>query len=123
MSQLHAFKILFFFIISFLLGNQICAQDNLAANEKSICAENPDRWVNIWWDEKDELIAVQWKGLNEEDRKLRLTKADQTVIQEAVLYTGSTIAYFDTQTLYAGEYWLNMEIAGILYTKKIDIRK
>lgn len=105
-------------ILTFFFSSQ-----SSVAQSIPVLSDSLDKWVNVWWDDKDELIAVQWKGLNEEDRLLQLRSIDHTLVQQTQLYTGSTIAYFDTQILYAGDYWLMMEIGGNQYSKKIVIKK
>lgn len=53
---------------------------------------------------KSELIIIQCKGLNEEDIVLQLLDSNATLINETILYKGSTIAYFDSQKLYESTY-------------------
>ncbi len=51
-----------------------------------------------------DFVAAQMKGLNTVEWKIDLLDASGKLVQTATLYPGSTIAYFDTRTLYSGEY-------------------
>jgi len=60
--------------------------------------------LKIFFAEKSELIVVQSNGLNNENLTIQLIDQNGKFIQETTLYQGSTLAYFDTQTLYNGDY-------------------
>jgi hypothetical protein len=60
--------------------------------------------VKIFFAEKSELIVVQSNGLINENLTIQLIDQNGKFIQETTLYQGSTLAYFDTQTLYNGDY-------------------
>jgi hypothetical protein len=64
----------------------------------------PENAVKIFYAEKSELIVIQSIGLNKENLTLQLIDQNGKFIQETILYQGSTLAYFDTQTLYNGDY-------------------
>ena len=51
-----------------------------------------------------DFVAAQMKGLNTVEWKVELYDASGKLVQTTTLYPGSTIAYFDTRTLYSGEY-------------------
>jgi hypothetical protein len=51
-----------------------------------------------------DFVAAQMKGLNTVEWKVDLLDASGKLVQTTTLYPGSTIAYFDTRTLYSGEY-------------------
>jgi hypothetical protein len=55
-------------------------------------------------DSKSELVLIQWLNLNKEDRAVSLIDNKGKLVSTAILYAGSTIVYFETQTLYAGDY-------------------
>ena len=55
-------------------------------------------------DSKSELVLIQWQNLNKEDRAVSLIDNKGKLISSSILYAGSTIVYFETQTLYAGDY-------------------
>jgi hypothetical protein len=77
----------------------------------------------IIYDSKSELIMLQWKGLNEEDRDIRLTDMRSKTIMKTTLLTGSTIAYFDTQTLHEGSYYVEVFQNEKWIKNKITITK
>ena len=60
--------------------------------------------VKIFFAEKSELIVVQSIGLINENLTIQLIYQNVKFIQETTLFQGSTLAYFDTQTLYNGDY-------------------
>ena len=64
--------------------------------------------MNIMVDHQKELIAMQWKGLNREDRTVILTDSTGKIYEQKQVYAGSTIVYFETQTLYEGNYILKI---------------
>lgn len=64
----------------------------------------PENAVKIFYAEKSELIVIQSIGLNKDNLIIQLIDSSGKFIQETILYQGSTLAYFDTQTLYNGDY-------------------
>jgi hypothetical protein len=60
--------------------------------------------MNIMLDFQKELIALQWKGLNRDDRTVLLTDTTGKIFEQKQMFAGSTIVYFETQTLYEGNY-------------------
>ncbi len=60
--------------------------------------------VKIFYAEKSELIVIQSIGLNKENLTIQLIDQNGKFIQETILYQGSTLAYFDTQAFYNGDY-------------------
>ena len=64
----------------------------------------PENAVKIFYAEKSELIVIQSIHLNKDNLTIQLIDSSGKFIQETTLYQGSTLAYFDTQTLYNGDY-------------------
>jgi hypothetical protein len=64
--------------------------------------------MNIMIDHQKELIAIQWKGLNREDRTVILTDSTGKIYDQKQMFAGSTIVYFETQTFYEGHYLLKV---------------
>lgn len=64
----------------------------------------PENAVKIFYAEKSELIVIQSIHLNKDNLTIQLIDQNGKFIQETTLYQGSTLAYFDTQTLYNGDY-------------------
>lgn len=79
--------------------------------------------MNIMFDVQKELIALQWKGLNREDRSVILTDSTGKVYNQKQMYAGSTIVYFETQTLYEGNYVLKIWNQPDWIYNNIKIRK
>src|SRR5689334_3561205 len=90
--------------------------------QQSISKEEPFG-LNLLVDSAGEYIAVQVKGLNRETMNLFLIDAKEMLVQQAVIYPGSTIAYFDTRTLYDGEYLVRAERGEDVVDRKIRIGK
>ena len=61
-------------------------------------------YMNVFVVPDKELIVIQWKNLNTENREISLSDASGKLIQKTILHIGSTIAYFDTNTIYSGKY-------------------
>lgn len=64
----------------------------------------PENAVKIFYAEKSELIVIQSIHLNKENLTIQLFDEQGKFLQETTLYQGSTLAYFDTQSLYNGDY-------------------
>lgn len=79
--------------------------------------------MNIMVDNQKELIALQWKGLNREDRNVILTDSSGKIYNQKQMYAGSTIVYFETQTLYEGKYILKVSDQPEWIYKNIKITK
>jgi hypothetical protein len=60
--------------------------------------------VNVFPNPASELISIQLNGMTREDIRIELYNMAGACVQRTILYQGSTIAYFDTQTLYDGQY-------------------
>ncbi len=73
-------------------------------NFESMNTAEKENELIVIFSAKSELIIIQCKGLNEEDIVLQLLDSNATLINETILYKGSTIAYFDTQKLYESIY-------------------
>ncbi len=79
--------------------------------------------INIYPNPASDLVAVQMNNLSLRDVLLEMYDASGRAVQNAVIYPGSTIAYFDTRKLYSGDYFIKI-INGEKYdTKKITLVK
>ena len=65
-------------------------------------------YMNVFVVPDKELIVIQWKNLNTESREIYLSDPLGNLIQKTILHMGSTIAYFDTNTLYNGKYVISV---------------
>lgn len=79
--------------------------------------------MNIMVDHQKELIALQWKGLNRDDRTIQLTDSTGKIYEEKQMFAGSTIVYFETQTLYEGNYIIKVSDQPEWIYKNIKIIK
>ena len=79
--------------------------------------------VSIYPNPSNEFIAIQIaKGL-QSNLDIALYDILGKLIHKTSIYQGSTIAYFDTRTLYNGEYFIKIGDATNAITKKIIIKK
>ena len=108
-------KKLYSIIIFILIYNINFAQTNLDStivdSTKNIITKTypqPENTVKIFYAEKSELIVIQSIGLNKDNLTIQLIDQNGKFIQETILYQGSTLAYFDTQTLYNGDYTIKI---------------
>ena len=79
--------------------------------------------LTIFYADKSELIVIQSNGLINEDIKLQLFDENGNQLNQTVLYQGSTIAYFDAQTLYNGVYTIKITRSSGVTEEKIKIEK
>jgi len=79
--------------------------------------------MNIMLDFQKELIALQWKGLNRDDRTILLTDSTGKIFEQKQMFAGSTIVYFETQILYEGNYILKVSDQPEWISKNIKIIK
>lgn len=79
--------------------------------------------INIFPNPASDLIAIQLNDINKENVNISLFDITGRFIQKTVLYQGSTIAYFDTKTLYSGEYLMVITNKSGSVTKKVSVLK
>ena len=79
--------------------------------------------ITIFPNPAADLIAVQTLGLNATDVKLEMFDLNGKKVGESLIKQGSTIGYFNTETLYSGEYFIRIEKENKMQTKKISIHK
>ena len=79
--------------------------------------------VNIFPNTTSELIAIQLNDLNREDINVELYDIAGKLINKTILYQGSTIAYFDSRTLYGGEYIVRIYRGNESLSRKIILVK
>ena len=66
-------------------------------------------------------LAVQYQGLLNQEVQLKLYDLNAQLIDSKWIKQGSTIAYFDVESLYAGVYVLQIESGQSIVTKRIEI--
>ena len=80
-------------------------------------------FMNVFVVPNLELVMVQWKNLNTENRDIILADTSGCTKQKVTLYSGSTIVSFNTQTLYGGQYEVGVYDGTKWLSKKITIIK
>jgi hypothetical protein len=79
--------------------------------------------VDIFPNPASDLIAVQLGNLTKDNLQVELLDITGKSISKKTLNQGSTIVYFDTQTLYSGEYIINIYIGTETISKKVVVQK
>lgn len=79
--------------------------------------------ISVFPNPVGDLVAIQLNSLNKENIKIELYDISGKFIQRTTLYQGSTIAYFDTRTLYSGTYVIKIYDGLQLINKKVVIEK
>jgi len=77
--------------------------------------------ITVFPNPSSDLIAIQIGGLVKDDLSIRLTDLTGRVVKEATINKGSTIAYFDVQTVYEGTYIVHIANGQNVTTEKIII--
>jgi len=77
--------------------------------------------VQVFPNPASDLIAVQILDLVKEDLKVELLDLSGKTINEMNINAGSTIAYFDVQSVYSGVYFIRISNASFNKTSKIII--
>ena len=79
--------------------------------------------ITVFPNPSADLIAVQLGDLVKEDYTIELLDLTGRVVQKKQITAGSTIAYFDTQTLYAGTYFVKISNGQGQATRKVVVTK
>ncbi len=79
--------------------------------------------VNIFPNPSSDLLAIQMIDLIKENVYVELYDAAGRLADKTVIYPGSTIAYFDTRKLYAGNYIVRIKSAASMISKNIVVVK
>lgn len=64
--------------------------------------------MNVFPNPATDLIAIQLSGLVKENYEVELHDITGRLVDSTTLLQGSTIVYFDTKTVYAGEYFITL---------------
>lgn len=89
----------------------------------SINELNTSASIQIFPVPASDFIAVQLNHLATSNMELELYDASARLIQLVPIYQGSTIAYFDTRKLYAGNYFVKIKGEGTTTLGKVLITK
>jgi YHYH protein/Secretion system C-terminal sorting domain len=79
--------------------------------------------INIFPNPTADLIAIQMGDLVKDDYTIELIDLKGSVLQTTQINKGSTIAYFDTQSLYAGTYLVKISNGSAQTTQKVVVKK
>jgi hypothetical protein len=79
--------------------------------------------INVYPNPANDFVAVQLGYLNKANVEVFMYDITGKFIQKTHIYQGSTIAYFDTKTLYTGEYIIKIINDNQEFTKKIILTK
>ena len=104
--------------------NAVSEPTTVYTGSSSISAREFDNLnINVFPNPASDLIAVQINNVVDEDMQVELLDISGKLIKYASINQGSTIAYFDTQTLYNGTYLVKISSASHSTMKKIVIAK
>ncbi|WP_157471969.1 YHYH protein [Neolewinella persica] len=81
-----------------------------------------DAAITVFPNPTADLIAVQLPGLVGQDFNVELRDASGRLVKQKIIRTGQTIAYFDTQTLYRGMYFVRISGGGKEVTRKVVVQ-
>ena len=80
--------------------------------------------ISIYPNPASELIAIQIGSLVKEDVTIKLIDASGKLIDRTIVKKGSSIAYFDIQTVYSGIYFVQFSLNnGAQLTEKVIVKK
>lgn len=79
--------------------------------------------VKAFYDPLNDIVVVQAKGLVRNNLPIQLLDAQKKVLQNKTIYQGSTIAFFDVQTLYEGSYMVVAQNGEPSQQITIEIRR
>jgi hypothetical protein len=79
--------------------------------------------ISIFPNPATDLIALQINSLVKNDYLVELTDLAGKLIKSTRILEGSTIAYFDTQTLYEGIYFVRVSCGDLRRSEKIVIKR
>ena len=79
--------------------------------------------MNVFVAPEKELIVIQIKNLNTQNLEITLLDATEKELKKTFLNTASTIAFFETDTLYNGDYVIKISDGISSIRKKITLNK
>ena len=80
--------------------------------------------ITVFPNPTSDLIAIQIKDLVKENYEVSLFDMTGKLLDKTTLFQGSTIVYFDTKTLYSGDYFVTLiSKSGSKISKKVSILK
>ncbi|MGB5033089.1 MAG: YHYH protein [Saprospiraceae bacterium] len=79
--------------------------------------------LQVFPNPSNEFLAVQLNGISTYNLRIELMDRYGTILKSEMIYQGSTIAYFDTRTLYSGIYFVRLKKNKDYLIKKIEMIK
>lgn len=79
--------------------------------------------INVYPNPASDLVAIQALGLHSDNLRVEILDATGKLLHTTSINQGATIAYFDTQKLYAGIYFVRVSGEKGSTTKKIVVTK
>jgi hypothetical protein len=79
--------------------------------------------LNVFPNPTSDLLIIQMVDLNKEILRVELFDMAGKLVETSTLLPGSTLAYFDTKTMYSGQYILRISNESSVLTKKVMITK
>ncbi|MEM9023603.1 MAG: T9SS type A sorting domain-containing protein, partial [Bacteroidota bacterium] len=79
--------------------------------------------VSVFPNPASDLIAIQFSGIVQERLQVDLLDVTGKLVNQTVINSGQTIAYFDVQTLYAGSYMVRINSSQGAITRKVVITR
>ena len=79
--------------------------------------------VHVYPNPASDLVAVQVNNVSNDNLVVELFDLQGKMVQQTMIYQGSTIAYFDTRTVYAGDYIVKISKGTDALSKRITIVK
>ena len=96
---------------------------NINKHEADSVLEDQRSGMKVFVVPEKELIVIQCNNLLTEDLTILLFDSSGLQIKKTEMYQGSTIAYFDTQTFYSGEYVIKISNGKEWLIKNITLTK
>ena len=75
--------------------------------------------IDVFPNPANDFIAIQLDNINKENVQVNMYDFNGKLIQSAIIYQGTTVAYLDTKALFAGEYLVNFTIDGKETSRKV----
>lgn len=79
--------------------------------------------LQVFPNPSNEFLAVQLNGISTDNLRIELMDMYGKILKSEMIYQGSTIAYFDTRTLYSGIYFVRLKKNKDYLIKKIEMIK
>lgn len=79
--------------------------------------------IQIYPNPSSDILVIQLLDLIKENTEVMLYDLNGKLLEKTIIFPGSTMAYFDTKKLYAGEYLIKISNSQGTITKKVLVAK